>query len=52
VIVGGQGGFGGGPGGRGGNDGITSWITSHGTLVNTFSGVSLYDLSGAATSAS
>jgi 4-amino-4-deoxy-L-arabinose transferase-like glycosyltransferase len=52
VIVGGQGGFGGGPGGRGGNDDITSWITSHGTLVNTFSGVSLYDLSGAATSAS
>ena len=48
VIVsgGGQGGFGG--GGRGGSSDVTTWVTSNGTLVTSISGVSLYDLSGAA----
>jgi 4-amino-4-deoxy-L-arabinose transferase-like glycosyltransferase len=50
VIVGGggPGGFGGPGGGRGRTGDVTSWVESHGTLVTTISGVSLYDLSGAA----
>ena len=44
VIVGGNG-----PGGdRGGSSDVTSWITTNGSLVASISGVSLYDLSGAA----
>jgi len=43
---GGPGGFGGGPGGRGSSS-VDAWVTAHGTLVTSVSGVSLYDLSGA-----
>ena len=49
VIVGGggPGGFGGPGGGRGASGDVTAWVTSHGSLVTSISGVSLYDLSGA-----
>jgi 4-amino-4-deoxy-L-arabinose transferase-like glycosyltransferase len=46
IVGGGAGGFGG-PGGRGRSTGVTSWITTNGTLVTDVGGVSLYDLSGA-----
>jgi 4-amino-4-deoxy-L-arabinose transferase-like glycosyltransferase len=56
VIVGSGGpggGFGdGGPGGAfGGSSALTKWITANGTLVTSVGGVNLYDLSGAAPSA-
>ncbi len=44
---GGSGPGGGGPGG-GGSSSVTAWITANGTLVTGVSGVTLYDLSGAA----
>jgi 4-amino-4-deoxy-L-arabinose transferase-like glycosyltransferase len=52
VIVGGAGGPGGpgdgGPaGGRGTTGEIAQWVASHGSLVESVSGVSLYDLSAA-----
>ena len=47
VIVSG-GGFGGRGGPGGGSGDVTSWVTANGTLVDSISGVSLYDLSSAA----